>query len=102
MQISYRLCQCCDLLFTTLAVYLLIILWWAGKQDKGALGDSGVGTASEADSHDDSIAVEGDKLVIRQQPLPVAAAAAELSANETVRYCHVARLVNIFTLNKLT
>jgi len=66
----------------------------AGKPDKGALGDSGVGTASEADCHDDSIAVEGDKLVIRQQSLPVAAAAAPAAASELSindRYYHISQ-----------
>jgi len=50
-----------------------------------------VGTASDADSHDDSIAVEGDKLVIRQQSLPVAAPAPaavsdQLSSNDRYYY----------------
>lgn len=76
----------------------LIILWWAGKPDKGALGDSGVSTATEADSHDDSIAVEGDKLVIRPPSLP-AAAAAELSANDRVRYYHISHLCYTSTIN---
>jgi len=51
------------------------------------LTDSGLSTTSDADSHDDSIAVEGDKLVIRQQVLPAAAAAAtaEPPTNDRVR-----------------
>jgi len=52
------------------------------------LTDSGLSTTSDADSHDDSVAVEGDKLVIRQQALPVAAAAAttaEPPASDRVR-----------------
>jgi len=62
-------------------------MWLTGKPDKGALGDSGLVVASEADIPDDSIAVEGDKLVIRQQALPVVAdAPAESSANDRVRY----------------
>jgi len=66
-----------------------MMLWQAGKADKGGLTDSGLGAASDADSHDDSIAVEGDKLVMRQQALPVAAA--ESSASDTVRYYHTDR-----------
>ena len=71
----------------------LILFWRAGKADKGGLTDSGLGAASDADSHDDSIAVEGDKLVMRCQSMPVTAAAAaaavESSAYDAVRYYHV-------------
>jgi len=63
------------------------MMWWAGKPDKSAPSDSGT---SDADSHDDSIAVEGDKLIIRQQLMPVAAdTAAESSASDRVRYYHI-------------
>jgi len=66
------------------------MMWWAGKPDKSALSDSGVGATNDADSHDDSIAVEGDKLIIRQQLMPVAAdTAAESSASDRVRYYHI-------------
>jgi len=62
-------------------------LWWAGKPDRATPSDSGLGTASDVDSHDDSIAVEGDKLVIRSQPMPViaSAAAAEPLASSRLR-----------------
>lgn len=66
-------------------LYLPTTLWRAGKLDKGALTDSGLGATSDADSHDDSIAVEGDKLIMRQQPVPVVAAVAEPFADDRVR-----------------
>jgi len=64
-----------------------------------------VGTASDADSHDDSIAVEGDKLVIRQQSLPVAAPAPaavsdQLSSNDRYYYINKWNVLNCSTNTK--
>lgn len=63
-----------------MTIWRCYLFWWAGKLD------SGLGIASDAESHDDSIAVEGDKLVIRQQTQTVPVQpAADLPANEKVR-----------------
>jgi len=70
---------------TTTDVDELTTLWWAGRPDRATPSDSGLGTASDVNSHDDSIAVEGDKLVIRPQSMPVAAATAEPPPSNRVR-----------------